>query len=347
MSELEQRPLRLLHALARSARTRPGSRSPSRVLRRRARGARRAEGSTPRPAWREVDAQRAAVRRQLLDVDERRDRRPRRSTGSSAARSTRSARGRSCRTRGARSGARGAGTRRSPSRPARAAVFTPATKSFTSGTWASTLLPSTSSRPPALGDEPLGERCAEELGQRRHAPRDRRLGDVLRPGRCRAPGCPSAGSAGAGSRRSTPSRRRGRRRPRREPVGDHVDVAARVLDPRVRVGGEVGVLGEDLLGRRRTRGSARASRTCRPGRGAGRTAPSPRARSGGTNDLAERRDAEVDHGELERRCAVAADARDPATVVEPAPISVHGTHRGDARRSRDDGWQDLRSPLRV
>ena len=34
-----------------------------------------------------------------------------------------------------------------------------------------------------------------------------------------------------------------------EPLGHLVDVAARVLDPRVRVRGEVGVLGEDVLGR--------------------------------------------------------------------------------------------------
>ncbi len=42
-------------------------------------------------------------------------------------------------------------------------------------------------------------------------------------------------------------------RPEIEAVGDHVDVPARMLDPRVGVGREVRVLGEDLVGRHERR----------------------------------------------------------------------------------------------
>ena len=68
------------------------------------------------------------------------------------------------------SAAAGAETRSSPTPPGLSSMRMPATKSFRSGTWASTLLPTSRSAAPAFGDELAGELAAEELDERRHAP---------------------------------------------------------------------------------------------------------------------------------------------------------------------------------
>ena len=105
------------------------------------------------------------------------------------------------------------------------------------------MLPSTRSARPRSRDEPLGELDAEELDERRHAALLRRDRDVRR--------------------RVDPEHRHALRQEvleqvavvrgelddealgaEAEPVGDHVRVGARVLDPGVGVGREVGVLGK-------------------------------------------------------------------------------------------------------
>ena len=91
----------------------------------------------------------------------------------------------------------------------------------------------------------------------------------------------------------------------REPVGDHVDVAARVLDPRIRVGREVGVLREDLVRRDERRQlrepAARADPDVERIEGLHLLEPIGRQEA-----FAERRLPEVDHRQLERRLAEAA-----------------------------------------
>jgi hypothetical protein len=95
-------------------------------------------------------------------------------------------------------------------------------------------------------------------------------------------------------------------RAEREPLAHLVDVAPRVLDPRVRVGGEVRVLGEDLLRRCELRDLREPALLA--------DADVQRVERlaalqllVGQHRLAERRLAQVDHGQPERRRAVAAD----------------------------------------
>ncbi len=95
-------------------------------------------------------------------------------------------------------------------------------------------------------------------------------------------------------------------RPEREPLAHLVDVATRVLDPRVRVGGEIRVLGEDLL-RRRELGDLREPALLADADMQRVEGLAPLELLVGQHRLAERRLAEVDHRQAERRRAVAAD----------------------------------------
>ena len=86
------------------------------------------------------------------------------------------------------------------------------------------------------------------------------------------------------------------------PFDDHLDVSARMLDPGVGVGGEVGVLGEDLVGRHELRDLHE------PALLAGTDVERVERFAllqllGPEHRLAERRLAEVDDGQLERRVA--------------------------------------------
>ena len=148
-----------------------------------------------------------------------------------------------------RAGARGAGTRRSRCRPGRAGSRRRATKSFRSGTCASTLLPTTRSALPPSRGEPLAPvrtpKNSTSVGTpRSSAPR----GDV------RGRVDPEHGNpfgeevlqqvavvGGELDDEALVRRARDGRSSSRRSAG--------VLDPGVRVGREVGVLAEDLLGR--------------------------------------------------------------------------------------------------
>ena len=121
------------------------SSSPAALLGSRSASTARLVGCDSAPACRRVDPQRTAVGGQLLDVEHPRPWAAKMRSAVPGARSTRSARGRSCRTGSRRRAAGGGGTRSSPRRPVPAASAMPATKSLRSGTWASTLLPTTRS----------------------------------------------------------------------------------------------------------------------------------------------------------------------------------------------------------
>ena len=156
----------------------------------------------------------------------------------------------------------------------------------------------------ALADEPLGELDAEELDERRHAPLLGRDRDVRR--------------------RVDPEHRHALRqevleqvavvrgelddealRAEAEPVADHLHVGVRMLDPGSGVGREVGVLVEDLLrrheGRQLREPAARADAHVQRVERLHLLEPVR-----GQEALAERRLAEVDHRQLERRLAEAA-----------------------------------------
>ena len=125
----------------------------------------------------------------------------------------------------------------------------PATKSLRSGTCASTLLPSSE-----VGLRALARRARGAVSRRRTrrsvgTPCSLgRRGDVGRRLDAEHGDAALRRSTAAGSRRCWRSRRPGCRvrGPSRSAIG--VGVAPRVLEPGVGVGGEVGVLGEDLLG---------------------------------------------------------------------------------------------------
>ena len=114
-----------------------------------------------------------------------------------------------------------------------------------------------------------------------------------------------------------------------EPIGHLVDVAAGVLDPRVRVGGEVRVLGEDVLGGHELRDLDEPAALAR--------ANVQRVEGlallellGGEHRLAERRLPEVDDGQRERRAAVTARRRARhcrgTRVREGSRIDSHSFH---------------------
>ncbi len=110
------------------------------------------------------------------------------------------------------------------------------------------VVPEDEVRVPALAREPRAELRPEELGDRLDTSRDRCLGDVQR----RLD--PQHGDALREEvLQEIPVVRRElddeALRPEREPLAHLLDVLPRVLDPRVRVRGEVRVLAEDLLGR--------------------------------------------------------------------------------------------------
>ena len=94
----------------------------------------------------------------------------------------------------------------------------------------------------------LGEGAAEEPDAGGDALRLGRRRPRSPPARCPAPAPRRAGSTGAGSRRCWRSRRRGSR-PEPEALDRHRRVGFGVAQPALRVGGEVGVVGEDRLGR--------------------------------------------------------------------------------------------------
>ncbi len=157
----------------------------------------------------------------------------------------------------------------------------------------------------AFAREPGPELRAEELGDGLHAARDRRLGDV--------------------QRRLDPEHRDALREevlqeisvvrrelddeavpPEREPLAHLVDVRARMLDPGVRVGREVRVLGEDLLGRGKLRDLGQPAALADPDvqRIEGLAALELIV---GQHRLAEGRLAQVDHRQPQRRRAMTAD----------------------------------------
>ncbi len=200
-----------------------------------------------------VDPQRPAVRRQLLDVEQRQavggeDALDRRRT-----RSTKSARGRSCRTGSPPSAAARCGNsivitpcgfeqrsscrRRSRSGPERA----PARCCRAAG-------PAGRARARSSAALRVPKKRTSSECPSRSPPRRR-----WRPARRRAPGRPRPRSAAAGSRRCWRSRRPGLSiEPESEALRHRLGVVARVLDPARRVRREVGVLGEDLARARRT-----------------------------------------------------------------------------------------------
>ena len=155
----------------------------------------------------------------------------------------------------------------------------PATKSLRSGTWASTLLPMSE-----VGR--AGPRATSARGQlagRRTRSASARPGRSAASATLRAGSTPSAGMPACDEVLQQVAVVAGQLddvgcRAQAEAGADHrLDVAPRVLDPAVGVRREVGVLGEDLLAARRTPAAAPGSTRGRPGRGAGRTAPSRRA----------------------------------------------------------------------
>ena len=114
-----------------------------------------------------------------------------------------------------------------------------------------------------------------------------------------------------------------------EPIGHLVGVAAGVLDPRVGVGGEVRVLGEDVLGGHELRDLDEPAALAR--------ANVQRVEGlallellGGEHRLAERRLPEVDDGQRERRAAVTARRRARhcrgARVRKGSRIDSHSFH---------------------
>ncbi len=153
-------------------------------------------------------------------------------------------------------------------------------KSFRSGTCARTLLPTIETGPPSVTGEALGRLPAEEGHERRHTALLRVLGDIGRR--------VDAEERDARSDEVLEEVAVVRRElddeivlAQREPLTDHLDVVARVLDPRRRVGRVVGVVGEDVLRLRRTPRAERGSSARRRRREAGRTAPSPGSRPAG------------------------------------------------------------------
>ena len=123
----------------------------------------------------------------------------------------------------------------------------PATKSLRSGTCASTLFPTTRSAGPRSRRRRLGEIASEELGNRRNATAPRRRPRRSGPARCPGTGSRARRSAGAGSRRCSPTRPRDSRRPRAQTFDHRVRVPSGMLHPAIRVRREVRVLPEDLL----------------------------------------------------------------------------------------------------
>ena len=300
--QLEQRALRLLDVVG-ELRSAPVAEALRRLPRRQLRD-RGATARGPPTACARVDAERAAVARELLDVDDgeavrgedRRDRREREVGEVLVVDRVVLQR--------PRAAARGAGTRSVAVPSGASRIATPPTKSLMSGTCASTLLPRTRSARRPSRDEPLARarRRRTRRASARRAPRPPRRRSP--PGRSRAPGCPSAGSAGAGSRRSRRARRRGCRGSsssrsvimstyRRECSTHESEYAEKyAYSVKISSGGT-------------NAGSCASQHSCRRGRGAGRTAPSPRRWSAGEEALAERRLPEVDHRQLERRRAEA------------------------------------------
>ena len=114
-----------------------------------------------------------------------------------------------------------------------------------------------------------------------------------------------------------------------EAGADHVDVRARVLDPRVRVRGEVGVLVEDLV-RRNERRELREPALRADAHVQGKERLHRLEPVGRQEALAERRLAEVDHRQLERRFAEAA-------VRSAVDHGVANLARGPVRARRADG----------
>ncbi len=195
----------------------------------------------------------------------------------------------------------------------------------------------------ALADELLGQLDAEELDERRHAALLGRRRRRSRPGRSRAPESRAAGSAGGGSRRSRRARRRGSRAPSASRARDRLDVDAGVLDPRVRVGGEVGVLGEDLAGRHERR------QLGEPAAGADADVERVEALhrlelSARQEALAERRLAEVDHAELKRGSAATAASRtDAPLLVVRGPAQSREARRTLAGNPVGPPWRSRRT----
>ena len=109
-------------------------------------------------------------------------------------------------------------------------------------------------------------------------------------------------------------------RPEREPLAHLLDVRPRVLDPRVRVRRKVRVLAEDLLGRGELGNLGEPAALADPDverieRLAGLELLV------GQHRLAERRLAEIDHSQPQRRCAMAADGG------AGRGVPVHGCER--------------------
>ena len=152
---------------------------------------------------------------------------------------------------------------------------TPATKSFRSGTCARTLFPTT-----RLARFPSRTSCRavsvpEERHERRHAPRLGRPRDVggWIDAEDRDPRTDEVLQQVAVVRGELDDEIVGSEL---EPLADHLDVTACVLDPRRRVRGEVRVLGEDLVRRDERLELNEAAPLARRTRAAGRTAPSAR-----------------------------------------------------------------------
>ena len=195
-----------------------------------------------------------------------------------------------------------------PAGPSR--TETPATKSFRSGTCASTLAPRTRSACPRSSHQPLREFAAEELDERRHAAFLRRFRHVR--GRVdpehRNPLRQEVLQQVAVVRRELDDEAVGREP---ETVDDHLDVATRVLDPGVRVGREVGVLLEDLRRRDERRQLGEPAALADPD--VEREERLHRIEPVGRQEaLAKRRLAEVDHRQLER-CPTEAAVRSTGT----------------------------------
>ena len=162
-------------------------------------------------------------------------------------------------------------------------------------------------RPPTLLDEPVRELEPEELGKRRDAAGDRRLGDVLR--------------------RVDPEHRNAVREkvleqvavvrcelddevvgPERKTLHDHLDVTTGMVDPRVRVRREVRVLGENALRRDELRDLHEPAGGADPCVQRIEDLGLTQA-AFGENRLAQRRLAEVDEAQRERASAMPARRR--------------------------------------
>ena len=176
------------------------------------------------------------------------------------------------------------------------------------------VVPEDEIRVPALAREARAELRPEELRDRLDASRDRRLGDVQR----RLD--PQHGDALREEvLQEIPVVRRELDdeavRAEREPLAHLVDVLPRVLDPRVRVRREVRVLAEDLFRSGELRDLREPAALADPDVERIEHLPALELVVG-QHRLAERRLAEIDHGQPQRRRAMAADrgARDGVPV---------------------------------